>query len=160
MDKLFRYRLELLPNDEVKELYSNIQINSENAGIDLFIAKPYNNINTTDLQPTMIGFGVRARMVEITIATGEERDVHYYMFPRSSIFKKKVHMANSVAVVDKGYRGEIVCPVWAVHNTSLEFGDRICQLVGPTMESVYEVRIVDSLPLSSRGEKGFGSSGA
>lgn len=69
-------------------------------------------------------------------------------------------MANSVGVIDKTYRGELMAPVRSIGpEYNIECGERYFQIVAPDMGWITEVRIVDSLPETPRGEGGFGSSG-
>ena len=83
-----------------------------------------------------------------------------FIFPRSSIYKTNTMLANSVGVIDAGYRG-----TWKVslHNDSdqdqmVSYGDRIAQFcILPVLET--NLTLVDSLEETDRGEGGFGSSG-
>lgn len=79
--------------------------------------------------------------------------------PRSSLGTKyRVTLANSIGVIDSEYRGEIF--VYLVNDgyTDIEINkyDRFCQLV---ILPVYisQLKVVDSLSTTSRGEGGFGS---
>ena len=84
------------------------------------------------------------------------------IFPRSSISKKDLSLANSVAVIDSGYRGEIklrfnaLKPDWPMK--IYEAGDRVGQLVVVPYPQV-QLAEVEELSESDRGEGGFGSSG-
>ena len=67
-------------------------------------------------------------------------------------------MANSVGIIDAGYRGTIMA---AVDNTSDEVytvrpGQRLFQICGPTLEPV-SFELTNTLSETSRGEGGFGS---
>lgn len=84
-----------------------------------------------------------------------------YIFPRSSVSKKSVILANSVAVIDAGYRGELILKFRNTSGDSIpavyNVGDKIGQLVImpiPTIEPVF----ADDLSETDRGEGGFGSS--
>jgi dUTPase len=158
----YSYRLELELVDKDKPLgYKNIPVRSDdNAGYDLYCAAPRHNHPVVDLIP----LGVKARLVKKTLMTGTEEDSHYWLIPRSSIFKTGLMMANSLGVIDKTYRGELKAPT-VVHHATDEIwnlakeGDRLFQIVAPDMGWIHEVRIVDSLPSSVRGDGGFGSTG-
>jgi deoxyuridine 5'-triphosphate nucleotidohydrolase len=156
------YRLELELIDKDKPLgYRNIPVRSdENAGYDLYCAAPRHNHPVVDLIP----LGVKARLVKINAQTNVEEDSHYWLIPRSSIFKTGLMMANSLGVIDKTYRGELKAPT-VVHHATDEIwnlakeGDRLFQIVAPDMGWIREVLIVDSLPTTVRGDGGFGSTG-
>ena len=80
-------------------------------------------------------------------------------FPRSSISETGLIKANSVGVIDSGYRGE-VSVVFRVANYDADkytVGDRIAQIMIIPIPSI-EFEEVDELPESDRGEGGFGSS--
>jgi dUTP pyrophosphatase len=90
------------------------------------------------------------------------------MFPRSSISKSSLFLANSVGVCDSGYRGEICfrfkidagimdqCKTDGYEPAKYKKGDRIGQLLivpYPTIESEF----ADELSSTERGTNGFGS---
>jgi len=82
--------------------------------------------------------------------------------PRSGLAAKHgVSVVNAPGLIDQGYRGELQVLLLNTDRSapvSLNAGERIAQLV---VISVAELtpHEVDSLGESSRGEKGFGSSG-
>lgn len=83
------------------------------------------------------------------------------LFPRSSVYKKDISMANSVGVIDSGYRGEIMLKYRFNKDTisnTYTIGDRIGQIVIVPIPEV-ELEKVDQLSSSERGEGGFGSTG-
>ena len=87
-------------------------------------------------------------------------DSHFWLVPRSSIYKTGLMMANSVGVIDKSYRGELKAPVWSMTgNSSVSRGDRLFQIVAPDMGWIRNIRVVSSMPETQRGVGGFGSSG-
>jgi len=55
----------------------------------------------------------------------------YYLFPRSSISKTPLRLANSIGLIDGGYRGEIVAMVDNIYDEDYEVkeGERYFQLV-------------------------------
>ena len=83
------------------------------------------------------------------------------LFPRSSISKTPLRMANSVGVIDSGFTGEIQVPLYntsEVEIRDIEQYDKIAQLViVPCMN--FELEPVDKLDSTERGEGGFGSTG-
>ncbi len=84
------------------------------------------------------------------------------VYPRSSVRKKDLILANSVGVIDSGYRGEIQVTFKKVSNTSAAqfytVGERVCQIVIMPHPSVRFVE-VRGLSDSERGVGGHGSSG-
>jgi dUTP pyrophosphatase len=81
------------------------------------------------------------------------------LFPRSSISKMEMSMANSVGVIDSDYRGEIKVRLrykQPIPSFLYAVGERVAQLVIVPYTQV-EAQLVDILPDTARGEGGFGS---
>jgi len=84
-----------------------------------------------------------------------------YIFPRSSISKYTMNLANSVGVIDSGYRGELIFkfkPTSESAPVKYDVGDRVGQLIiMPYPKMIIEE--VTELTTTERGDGGFGSSG-
>jgi deoxyuridine 5'-triphosphate nucleotidohydrolase len=85
---------------------------------------------------------------------------YFDVVPRSSIIKRGYLLANSVGVIDRGYRGEIMVPLvrTSEHTEPLELPARVVQLV-PRPIVHFRVRQRPSLDTTGRGSGGFGSTG-
>jgi dUTP diphosphatase len=85
------------------------------------------------------------------------------VLPRSGLASKHgLTMANSPGLIDAGYRGEVICAAVNLDReeaVKILVGDRIAQLVIVELPSVAAIW-VEELPESTRGEGGFGSTGA
>ena len=83
------------------------------------------------------------------------------LFPRSSVSKTSMSLANSVGVVDSGYRGEIMLKFRYVggDNPLYRYGDRVGQLMIIPRPQV-ELIEVEELSSTERGDGGFGSTGS
>jgi len=81
------------------------------------------------------------------------------LFPRSSISKTNLRLANAVGVIDSGYRGEIMLKFDREGVRDYEVGDRVGQLILMPIPSIQFVEVVN-LPGTDRGAGGFGSSGS
>jgi dUTPase len=147
------------------------------SGFDLFI--PY-DVSSHDfgytnnrLSPVTfrVPLGVKCAMSASASASPERTPVGYYLYPRSSIVKTPFRMANSVGIIDAGYRGEIMGVVDNIDaanndtNTCLEKYmpplSRVFQICAPSLEPFF-VRIVEhesELGVTERGSGGFGSTG-
>ena len=86
----------------------------------------------------------------------------FYMYPRSSISKTPLLLANSVGIIDSGYRGSLI---GAFRSTSafgykVERHSRLLQITNPTLTPIV-VKMVNENELSftERGSGGFGSTG-
>lgn len=130
----------------------------ENAGFDLHCAEDV----FVSTHAVLLPFGISARLVKVESTEHQvvKSDSHFWLLPRSSIFKTGLVMANSVGVIDKSYRGELKAPVISLTgDTKVKYGDRLFQIVAPEMGWIRHVRVVDALPNTERGQNGFGSSG-
>jgi dUTP pyrophosphatase len=147
------YTLELLPTtEEAKSFYTSENRNTDNAGFDLFVPE---QVTFQPNEKKLVSMRVKARMLE------GERQVHYWMPPRSSISKTGLLLLNSIGVIDKTYRGELMAFLWNTTDKPVEVkkGDRLVQIVAPDMGAITITRVVDTLDETVRGEGGFGSSG-
>lgn len=110
---------------------------------------------TVTLEPgerKLVGTGVRIAVPEGYVGL---------LFPRSgNAAKKGLTLANSVGVIDSGYRGEVkgIMVNLGSDPVTINSGERIMQLVlVPFLSAV--VTPVLSLEETERGENGFGSTG-
>lgn len=87
------------------------------------------------------------------------------IFPRSSVSRQNLMLANAVGVIDSGYRGEVTFRFKEVDQSKYledkiyEVGDRVGQLIVVPYPTV-DVEEVNELSSSDRGNSGWGSSGA
>ena len=83
------------------------------------------------------------------------------VYPRSSTgVKKHLMLANTVGIIDSDYRGELMVFFYNYGDSDqiIENGDRLAQLViQPYLRC--EIKKVDELADSKRGDGGFGSTG-
>ena len=112
----------------------------------------------------------------------QQKPFYTLLFPRSSISKYNLTLANSVGVVDHGYTGPVSCRfrynfqpsdlrvlshplcngmvVGAVNMEKVyRKGDKICQLVPMSLQSSIKFNRVDKVGATARGSGGFGSTG-
>jgi dUTP pyrophosphatase len=87
------------------------------------------------------------------------------IFPRSSVCKYDLALTNAVAVIDSGYRGEVVCKFKPTVLDSFErdpriyeVGERFAQMIILPYPSI-EFEETEELSDSARGTGGYGSSG-
>ena len=128
-----------------------------NAGFDLFV--PDETVVNNDTLVTMIPMDVKCEMVDQNMPTG------YFMFPRSSMSKTPLMLANHTGIIDAGYRGTLI---GAFRNLLVEKDahyvvekhTRLLQICHPGLKPFY-VSLVQETELSStvRGVGGFGSTG-
>ena len=169
------YRLDLYPTEEglqYYESYPTTNRDNENAGVDLYSVEDYTVSSSFDERHNpppkavhLLNLGTKARLVKVTPTDDyhhHEVDVHYWLLPRSSIYKSGIMMANSVGVIDASYRGTLMAPITNLNEhtyPNVVKGTRLFQIVAPDMGHIREIKIVSSLPNTSRGSGGFGSTG-
>ena len=136
-------------NSLSKEFYSNHNhFHDGDAGLDLYV------LEDQTFKPGETG------KIKLGISRENIDGKGYFLFPRSSISKTPLRMANSIGLIDGGYRGEImaVCDNIKDYEFSISKGDRLFQLVSADLSSI-KFKIVENLSDSTRGEGGFGSTG-
>jgi dUTP pyrophosphatase len=153
------YCFDLCIDNEVRHFYDEKKNYATDAGFDLYVPEDvtfkYGEMKIVDLR-------LKVRCRRVNSDTGNAT-ISYYMYPRSSISKTPLMLANSVGIIDKDYRGNIKAALRHVGSEdvgeyTLEKGTRIVQLTIPTLEP-YAIAYVDSLDETVRGEGGFGSTG-
>jgi len=145
------------------------------AGFDLFV--PYQVVisdSRTGSAVHKLDHIVKCSMTKVDIdADGEEirTPVGYYMYPRSSTgTKTPLRLANSVGIIDSGYRGHIIAAFDAPPSFSCTGGaytvdafQRLVQICPPDLSYPVEVKLVTDESLlgdgGQRGGGGFGSTG-
>lgn len=149
-------KLLIKPTDDyVKTLYNNHEhYNEGDSGLDLFcpeeiVIEP-GTTRKIDLQI----------QCEALSDLDSDKNVSYYLYPRSSIIKTPLRLSNSVGIIDAGYRGNIIACVDNIKNIAfkIEKGSRLFQICGPTLEPIV-FRLVEELSNTQRGSGGFGSTG-
>ena len=85
----------------------------------------------------------------------------YYLYPRSSISKTPLMLANHVGVIDSGYRGNIIGSFRnLVEKYTVQKYTRLLQICAPDLRPLYvEIVSIEDLDITSRNEGGFGSTG-
>ena len=91
----------------------------------------------------------------------KQKSMPYWLVPRSSIFKTKLRMANSVGIIDLNYRGPLGTPLDNIGSepVTVEAGTRLFQICSHDLIPFECVENVESLDETVRGEGGFGSTG-
>ncbi len=139
------------------ELYSSFSkdLSADNAGVDVYCKE---DVEIPVGKMLMLKLGIAAKLMDCE----EKNGFHYWLLPRSSISKKGLIMANSVGVIDKTYRGELMGAVVNVSGDVVKVarGERLFQIVAPDMGWIAHTVKVDELDETVRGSGGFGSTGS
>ena len=129
-------------------LYANHgKFHEGDSGLDLFV-----------LEPIVILPG-ETETIKLGIACETVDSESFLLMPRSSISKTPLRMANSIGLIDSGYRGELMAVVDNVktYTAELEQGDRLFQIVPLDGKVGITFELVDELSETTRGTGGFGS---
>lgn len=137
--------------------YTDLYINHKSAyegdaGLDLFFP---NDLTIRRNSTMLVDLEISCKMVD---ANGIPTSL--FLFPRSSIYKTPLRLANSVGIIDSGYRGNIKVALDNKSNNdyAITRGTKLFQLCKGNLEP-FTVKIVNELDKSDRMECGFGSSG-
>ena len=145
--------LRILPmNEDVKQMYeSHGTFHEGDSGLDLFCPR---DITVEPGQTVFVDLEIRCE------ALVDGCNVSYYMYPRSSLSKTDLRFANSVGIIDAGYRGNLRGAFDNIRDEPyvIQKGQRLLQICSPTLGPI-KMTLVNTLSETSRGEGGFGSTG-
>ena len=140
-------------SNEVRAVWTTVHGTTKdtvpNAGLD--IPTPSKVIVPPNARSFKIHLGVRCRPT-----------AHFMLVPRSSMGSKTtLRQANSIGIIDRDYRGELILVVDNIGGKQhvVEPGDRLCQIVDFQGRQIsWSFGDVETLE-TTRGENGLGSSG-
>lgn len=98
------------------------------------------------------------------ITKNNTHNTGFYMYPRSSISKSNLRLANNVGIIDSGYRGHLMGMFDVIYSneTTVNKLDRHLQICAPGLIPII-VEMVNSREElgeeTARGDGGFGSTG-
>ena len=149
-------------NDEIKAMYHDDALETSNmnretrgdAGLDLYCP---GNLEILPGETKCIDFKIQCE----GLSDNDARNVCYYLYPRSSISKTPFRLANSVGIIDAGYRGNLMAMVDNISKEvqTIQKGMRLFQICGRYLEPIH-LELVEELSESERGNDGFGSTGS
>lgn len=135
---------------------------------DRAVIPSYANIGDAGIDLTAVSKTVDylgENLYRITYGTGLAlaipNDYVGLLFPRSSVIKFGMSLANSIGMIDSGYRGEVKAVFYKygeLDNAVYSINDRVAQLIILPYQKIQLSR-VDELDETDRGDGGFGSSG-
>jgi dUTP pyrophosphatase len=147
-----------------KKLYENIDF--IDAGFDLYVPSKF-IFNNKQVNKLNFGIVCEANIIS-KCNNGEFKTFNtgYYMYPRSSISKSNLRLANNVGIIDAGYRGNLIGMFDVIYDEEVIVNkfERYLQIVAPNMIPIcVEVIVVDNYDevviKTQRGDGGFGSTG-
>ena len=98
--------------------------------------------------------------------SGKKFNTGYYMYPRSSLSKTQLRLANSTGIIDAGYRGHLM-GMFDVNSSTLDYigkkYERYLQICAPGLVPIIVEMVGSKEELgeeTARGSGGFGSTGS
>ena len=148
-------------NDNVRKMYENHGFFFKgDSGLDLFFKEtqviPGNSTVLVDL-----GIACELKEKNTVFRIGNTElfvNKSFFLMPRSSIYKTPLRLANSVGLIDAGYRGNLMVAVDNIKSESytIKKNDRLFQIVSADLEP-FNIVLTDKLSESRRNAGGFGS---
>jgi dUTP pyrophosphatase len=149
-------------NEHIKEHCAKLlkNINHIDAGFDLFVPTQQ-TMRDNCVQKLDFNIVCSAKIIELNGAT---HNTGYYMYPRSSISKSHLRLANNVGIIDAGYRGHLIGMFDVVYarDTEVNKFDRYIQICAPGLIPIVPQLVHSKEDLgeeTARGAGGFGSTG-
>jgi len=140
-------------DEEVIKYYNNFTSHHNgDAGIDLY---NFDSMCIKNFDVGTIDYKIQCEMINIK----NNEFCCYDLVPRSSISKTPFQMANSIGIIDAGYRGNIMAKIRCFsHSTEYEElkPGAYFQIVAPDRKPI-KVQVVSELSKTSRDTGGFGS---
>lgn len=138
------------------------------AGFDILVPNYY-TFSNIDISQVKINFGIKceAYLVHLDSSNYSSHHTGFYMYPRSSLSKTYLRLANCVGIIDSGYRGNLI-GIFDKSNTlvnsyenvnEIVIGERLVQICAPGLVPVIPILVDEMDTNTSRGEGGFGSTG-
>jgi dUTP pyrophosphatase len=135
------------------------------AGFDLFSPTEI-NMSSTSVNKLDYKIICSAQIVERKLDSSEHKfPTGFCMYPRSSISKSNLRLANNIGIIDSGYRGHLMGMfdvIYSLTTITVNKFDRHVQICAPGLIPII-VELVNSREelgeQTSRGEGGFGSTG-
>ena len=140
-------------NENVKSYYKNhSSYNKGDSGLDLFVPE---DIEVKCGETVFVDLQIKCELLD-----KENKNISYYLYPRSSISKTPLILANSVGIIDAGYRGNIKAAVKYIPSYDdiksdegsiyiIKKGTRLFQLCSPDLKEL-KFKLSNTLSETSR----------
>jgi dUTP pyrophosphatase len=174
-------KLRVVSDDpELLNLYKNVSVAKmetqeylenphKDSGFDIYTPKGNEHICPGETRLVNLEIQCAAYKIVCDGDTCQRVPSAFYMYPRSSIYKTPLRLANNTGIIDSGYRGNLmgafdnICRPGSKdqHGTweqELNMYGRMLQICMPDL-SPFKVEIVETLDDTSRGAGGLGSTG-
>lgn len=103
----------------------------------------------------------QAKSFKINLNFKAEPTHAYMLLPRSSICKTTIRLSNSVGIIDKSYRGDVIAVVDNIGDVDVMLQEGACYFQIVSFSGILPMYQIKSIEKDTeRGEGGFGSTGA
>ena len=124
----------------------------------------YNKAKTNDdcgldiPMPLSVTIPGKSKAYTVDLGFKAEQNYGYMLVPRSSISKTPLRLANSIGIIDKGYRGKVMVKVDNNSEEDFIMNEGNCYFQIVAFNGVLsEMKLVDEISETIRGDGGFGS---
>lgn len=161
---MYTFKIYINGNDDLKKKYIEAAKKHNEMVLD-----PYPNAGFDLFTPTNIYYVGNSTLILDTqvvgaMFTNDQVPIAYLMFPRSSIIRTNLRLANSIGLIDSGYRGNLIASFDTKgqdEQYTIQEYTRLLQVTAFNGFPFY-VKIMDHLEelgITLRGVGGFGSTG-
>ena len=131
-----------------------------NAGFDLFFPKETTFESTYKCLCQFVNFEIKGEMQIYDESKKAWKPSAYYIYPRSSISKTPLTLANNAGIIDSGYRGHLIGAFRSLNDYTVTQYSRLTQICSNDLRPIVVVLVDEGfLNTTNRGEGGFGSTG-
>ena len=141
------------------------------SGFDVFV--PQDTVLNRPFETQMVDLKIRGEMTLYQSSNSVVIPSAYYVYPRSSMSKTPIMLANHTGIIDSGYRGNLMAAVrWIpalplktdpgeLPNYPIAKNTRLFQICHPSLCPIFVELVEDGSVFSAteRGGGGFGSTG-
>jgi dUTPase len=174
MDNLPNYAILYISTDntELYKKYIELSSNHNNklmsseypdSGVDIYV--PDDITFDKHFESKFVNMQIKTKMVYYDSSKKTSLNCGFYSYPRSSLSKTDLMLANHTGIIDSGYRGNLIGAFrWLPSNTddttyTIIKHTRLLQICHPSLCPVY-ISVVDEIDDNTeRGSSGFGSTG-
>lgn len=174
MDNLPNYAILYISTDntELYKKYIELSSNHNNklmsseypdSGVDIYV--PDDITFDKHFESKFVNMQIKTKMVYYDSSKKTSLNCGFYSYPRSSLSKTDLMLANHTGIIDSGYRGNLIGAFrWLPSNTddttyTIIKHTRLLQICHPSLCPVY-ISVVDEIDDNTeRGSGGFGSTG-
>jgi dUTP pyrophosphatase len=163
MSYLLRLNLPATLPTDIREMYLDaVSAHNKNIDENPYFDAGFNLICPADIEIEGFGLGKIDLGVRGAMTFVADVPVGYFLYPRSSTgTKTPLRLANSVGVIDAGYRGNYIAAFDNIRAAGfkVEKGQKLVQICAPNITYPLRVELVSDLDRTVRGTGGFGSTG-